>query len=82
MGSVVITWGPFEVELAARPITILSPCFAMDKVKTDWKILAEFETERNKWYYQILGRRSVACMRVLKFLREFWNIMKFIEPEN
>ena len=33
MGSVVFTWGLFEVELAARPITILSPCFALDKVK-------------------------------------------------
>ena len=34
MGSVVFTWEPFEVELAARPITILSPCFALDKVKS------------------------------------------------
>ena len=33
MGSVVFTWGPFEIELAARLITILSPCFALDKVK-------------------------------------------------
>ena len=33
MGSVVFTRGPFEVEHAARPITILSPCFALDKVK-------------------------------------------------
>ena len=27
LGSVVFTGGPFEVELAARPITILSPCY-------------------------------------------------------
>ena len=33
MGSVVFTWGPFEVELVARPITISSPCFALDNVK-------------------------------------------------
>ena len=33
MGSVVFTWGPFEVELVARPITILSPCFALDKAE-------------------------------------------------
>ena len=33
MGSVVFIWGLFEVELAARPITILSPCFPLDKVK-------------------------------------------------
>ena len=34
MGSVVFTRGPFEVELSARPIKLLSPCFALDKVKT------------------------------------------------
>ena len=33
MGSVVFTRGPFEIELAAIPIPILSPCFALDKVK-------------------------------------------------
>ena len=33
MDSVVFAWGPFEFELAARPIPILSPCFALDKVK-------------------------------------------------
>ena len=37
MGSVVFIWGPFEVELAARPITILSSCFALDKVKIEWR---------------------------------------------
>ena len=35
MGSVVFARGPFEVELAAGPITILSPCFALDKVKIE-----------------------------------------------
>ena len=35
MGSVVLTWGPFEVELPTRPITILSPCFALDKVRNE-----------------------------------------------
>ena len=34
MGSVVFTWGLFEAELAARLITLLSACYAMDKVKT------------------------------------------------
>ena len=33
MGSVVFTCGSYEVELAARPIPILSPCFALDKKK-------------------------------------------------
>ena len=37
VGSVVFAWGPFEVELAARPIPILSPCFALDKEKKKMK---------------------------------------------
>ena len=39
MGSIVFTGGPFEVELDARPITILSPCFALDKVKIESKLV-------------------------------------------
>ena len=36
-GSIVFTWGPFEVALGARPITILYPGFAMGKVKKSFK---------------------------------------------
>ena len=50
MGSVVFTWGPIEVELAARPITILSPCFDLDKVKStgsnDLDILDNYSFKR------------------------------------
>ena len=32
-GSVAFTGEPLEVPLDVRPITILSPCYAMDKIK-------------------------------------------------
>ena len=41
MGSVVFTWGPFEVALASRPITILFPCFELDWVKKNMKFFEQ-----------------------------------------
>ena len=59
-GSVVFTRGPFEVELAMRPITILSPSFALDKVnlllgKVLFNLLKE---KQNKKYSDIIKTKK------------------------
>ena len=57
-GSVVFTWGPFEVELAARPITILS--HASQKPENT-NILAP------EWaFYVFIFLRYHVCIRIPK----------------
>ena len=64
MGSVVFTRGPFEVDLPARPITILSPCLALDEVKI-YKLSRIFilgggeDSKFVDWYinFQLLNRK-------------------------
>ena len=49
MGSVVFTWGPFEVELGARPITIVYPhALLLDEVKIINQKVKVISREQNK----------------------------------
>ena len=83
MGSVVFTLGPFEVALAAIPITILYPCFALDKVK---KINSDssprkLRLKKKVWLLEYLNWCPNINIQSFSPKSELWNLRCALQNE-